>query len=82
MCGDSSSSHWLLLMGLPLIVVFHGFEARRFRLFDIWKPGPVRWTEQRFHGGFGVVADDLTAGAMAAVPVWLLALATGPRAAL
>lgn len=53
-----------------------------FRLFDIWKPGPVRWTEQRFHGGFGVVADDLTAGAMAAVPVWLLALATGPRATL
>ena len=33
-----------------------------FRLFDIWKPPPVRWVDRHVHGGFGVVADDLAAG--------------------
>ena len=31
-----------------------------FRLFDIWKPWPVRHS-QRLPGGWGVVADDLLA---------------------
>ena len=35
-----------------------------FRVLDIWKPGPVRWAEQRFEGGLGVMADDLLAGVM------------------
>lgn len=42
-----------------------GFLA--FRLFDIWKPGPVRWAERRFAGGAGVVLDDVVAGLLAAL---------------
>jgi phosphatidylglycerophosphatase A len=41
-----------------------GFFA--FRLFDIWKPGPVRWAERRFAGGKGVMLDDVVAGLLAA----------------
>ena len=37
-----------------------------FRLFDIWKPPPVRWVDRKVHGGFGVVADDLAAAVYAA----------------
>jgi len=37
-----------------------------FRLFDIVKPGPVRWAE-RLPGAYGVMADDLVAGLMAAL---------------
>ncbi len=33
-----------------------------FRLFDVWKPGAVRWAEHRFEGGLGVMADDVVAG--------------------
>ena len=33
-----------------------------FRLFDVWKPGAVRWAEQRFKGGLGVMLDDVVAG--------------------
>lgn len=33
-----------------------------FRVFDIRKPGPVRWAEQYFRGGAGVVMDDVVAG--------------------
>ena len=39
-----------------------------FRLFDIWKPGPVGWAERR-HGAFGIMADDVVAGLIAAMIV-------------
>jgi phosphatidylglycerophosphatase A len=32
-----------------------------FRLFDIWKPAPVRQLE-KLRGGVGIVADDVMAG--------------------
>ena len=35
-----------------------------FRLFDVWKPFPAGAAE-RLPGGFGVMADDLVAGAYA-----------------
>ncbi|MDH3685195.1 MAG: phosphatidylglycerophosphatase A, partial [Myxococcales bacterium] len=37
-----------------------------FRVFDIWKPGPVRWAERRFPGGLGVMLDDIVAGVLGA----------------
>lgn len=43
-----------------------------FRLFDIWKPGPVRLIDRRVGGGFGVMADDLAAGALAGMLLWLV----------
>lgn len=36
-----------------------------FRLLDIWKPWPIRWLDQKVHGGLGIMLDDLLAGAMA-----------------
>ena len=44
-----------------------------FRVFDIWKPFPVNRL-QNLQGGWGVVADDLGAGACAALILLLLAL--------
>ena len=44
-----------------------------FRLFDITKPGPVGWADRQ-KGPFGVMADDVIAGAMAAAVLLLLAL--------
>lgn len=37
-----------------------------FRLFDVWKPGPIRWLNDRLTGGWGIMTDDLAAGAAAA----------------
>jgi phosphatidylglycerophosphatase A len=37
-----------------------------FRLFDIWKPFPIRNLE-RLHGGWGIMADDWLAGVYAAI---------------
>ncbi len=38
-----------------------------FRLFDIWKPFPIRRLDRRLGGGLGIVADDVLAGVYAAV---------------
>ena len=46
-----------------------------FRVFDVWKPGWVRWAERRFDGGWGVMADDLVAGTYAAVLLLALVIA-------
>jgi phosphatidylglycerophosphatase A len=35
-----------------------------FRAFDIVKPPPVRWLDENLPGGWGVVLDDIAAGAM------------------
>lgn len=43
-----------------------------FRLFDIWKPGPVGWADRQ-GGALGVMLDDLIAGVFAAVGVVILA---------
>lgn len=38
-----------------------------FRLFDIWKPFPIRALERNLKGGVGVMADDLVAACYAYV---------------
>jgi phosphatidylglycerophosphatase A len=38
-----------------------------FRLFDIWKPFPIRLLERELKGGLGVMADDLVAACYAYV---------------
>ncbi|HVX65496.1 MAG TPA: phosphatidylglycerophosphatase A [Bryobacteraceae bacterium] len=41
-----------------------------FRLFDIWKPAPVRQLEA-LPGGLGINADDAMAGVYGALVLWL-----------
>jgi phosphatidylglycerophosphatase A len=47
------------------VVAFAGF-----RLFDIWKPGPVGWADRR-GDALGVMLDDVFAGVMAAICVMI-----------
>ena len=49
--------------------VFAGFVA--FRVFDIWKPYPIRRLEG-LGGGLGIMADDMLAGFYAAAAMSLL----------
>jgi phosphatidylglycerophosphatase A len=38
-----------------------------FRIFDIWKPYPISWLENRYSGGFGIMIDDIAAALMALI---------------
>ncbi|MBL8897529.1 MAG: DUF2270 domain-containing protein [Planctomycetes bacterium] len=64
-------THLSLLLGMLLILVFLGYEARRFRIFDVWR-SRARMIEENFYGpilrrrlqspkrGWGrLVAEDL-----------------------
>jgi len=63
---DEVVGQWLTLLAAPFSLV--GFAAGfvLFRLFDIWKPFPIRLVERRLEGGFGVMADDVLAAIYAA----------------
>jgi phosphatidylglycerophosphatase A len=43
-----------------------------FRLFDMLKPPPIRWFDQRFKGGFGIMIDDIVAAfiTLLVIAVW------------
>jgi phosphatidylglycerophosphatase A len=46
-----------------------------FRLFDIWKPWPIRWIDRRVTGGLGIMLDDALAGVYALLVLQLAAWA-------
>lgn len=48
-----------------------------FRLFDIWKPFPIRQLERRAGGGWGVMLDDVVAGVFAFLLLQLVARVIG-----
>jgi phosphatidylglycerophosphatase A len=58
----------LIAVGGAIIVDWKGLLGAflLFRLFDIWKPSPVREFEQ-FPGGIGIMADDVMAGVYASL---------------
>ena len=62
----------LSLVPVGVATLIAGFLA--FRVFDIAKPGPVRYFEKNYSGGAGIVLDDVMAGLMAAVVVKCLYL--------
>ncbi len=43
-----------------------------FRLFDIWKPWPIRGIDRRVHGGLGIMLDDVLAGVYALLILQLI----------
>jgi len=44
-----------------------------FRLFDIWKPQPIRYIDEKVGGGLGIILDDVVAGIFACAVLHLLA---------
>lgn len=68
---------WITLAAAP-----HGWEwivagFALFRLFDIWKPWPVRWADSEVEGGLGAMLDDALAGLYGLIALQLLALGFG-----
>jgi phosphatidylglycerophosphatase A len=43
-----------------------------FRIFDITKPFPVNFFDQRFHGGLGIMLDDVVAGIYSLIVLQLM----------
>lgn len=41
-----------------------------FRIFDIWKPWPIKWCDNNIKGGFGVMFDDIFAAVYASLVLY------------
>jgi phosphatidylglycerophosphatase A len=81
---DEVAGQWVALLpvafgaahaGVAVTALWPGWVGAffLFRLFDIWKPGPVGWADRK-KGAVGVMLDDLIAGVFAAIGVSVLAL--------
>lgn len=66
--SDHGSIVWDEIVAMMLVLVFTPNEWQwwlvafmLFRLFDIWKPFPIRQFDAKLKNGFGVMFDDLLA---------------------
>jgi len=75
---DEMVGFWVTMAAAPpgWIWLLVGFAL--FRCFDIWKPWPIRWLDRHVAGGVGVMADDLAAGAFAALCLFVGARLVAP----
>ena len=61
MVWDEVVAYLLVLFFVPDGANWLAFAFLLFRLFDIWKPPPIRYYDRTLKNGFGVMFDDLIA---------------------
>jgi phosphatidylglycerophosphatase A len=71
---DEVAAQFLVLVAVPLDWRFYAAGFALFRLFDIWKPFPIRRVERAVPGGLGIMLDDVMAAIYALI---LLAIGEG-----
>jgi len=69
--ATAATGMWSLWGWSPQHVVVLAMAFFLFRLFDVWKPTPIRQL-QSLRGGWGVMVDDVLAGGWACVTLHLL----------
>jgi phosphatidylglycerophosphatase A len=69
---DEAAGMLLALTGLSVDASLWGvlISFGLFRVFDIFKPWPISWADQQ-KGAFGVMLDDIFAGALVAAALML-----------
>jgi phosphatidylglycerophosphatase A len=61
----------------PHSLAWYALAFSLFRIFDIWKPWPVRWVDRKWKGGSGAMMDDVVAAMIAAAVLAAILLGTG-----
>jgi phosphatidylglycerophosphatase A len=69
---DEAAGMLIALAGLSMTASIWGvlIAFGLFRIFDIFKPWPISWADRQ-KGAFGVMLDDVVAGALAALALIL-----------
>ncbi len=71
---DEFAGLMLTYMFLPeFTVIWFAIGFILFRFFDIVKPQPIKYLDQKVHNGLGIMIDDLLAGLMAGGVIILMA---------
>ncbi len=61
MVWDEITAFLLVLVFTPNVLLWQAFAFLLFRVFDIIKPPPIRYYDNKLRGGFGVMFDDMLA---------------------
>jgi phosphatidylglycerophosphatase A len=71
---DEFVGFWITMIAAPAgwLWIFIGFML--FRLFDIWKPWPIRFFDKNVESGLGIMIDDVLAGIYALLVLQLIAM--------
>jgi phosphatidylglycerophosphatase A len=62
---DEVAGMMLVLLAAPVSWWGIGLAFALFRLFDVWKPWPIRQVDHGMRGGLGIMLDDVMAALMA-----------------
>ena len=71
---DEFVGYWITMIAVPNTWYWALAGFVLFRLFDIWKPWPIRYCDRHIDGGVGIMLDDIIAGIFAWASLWLLIL--------
>ncbi len=71
---DEVVGQWIALIPAALSPISVILALILFRIFDVWKPWPIGYFDQKIPGAWGVMLDDVAAGILAALCLWGLQL--------
>ena len=74
---DEIVPFWCVLFFAPATLPWQLAAFLLFRFFDIVKPAPANWFDQKMKNGFGVMMDDLVAAAYSVLVIYLLQILMG-----
>ena len=69
---DEVVGFWVTMIGVPFNLYWGVCGFLLFRLFDIFKPFPISYLDEKVKGGWGVMLDDLAAGIFANLVMHLM----------
>lgn len=69
---DEIAGYFITMLFIPATWLNIAVGFVLFRIFDIFKPWPISFIDKKIHGGFGIMFDDVLAGAMALAVMHLL----------
>ena len=71
---DEFVGYWITLFMAPPGWIWPLVGFVLFRVFDIAKPWPIKWADEKVEGGLGIMLDDVIAGILACLCLQGLAL--------
>ena len=69
---DEVAGMFVALTFIAHEVILYFLAFLLFRLFDILKPWPISWVDKNVKGGFGILLDDLMAGLLSGVIIYVV----------
>ncbi len=69
---DEVAGMMLVMLAAPATAWGAALAFGLFRLFDVWKPWPIREVDHGMKGGAGIMLDDIMAALMAAAVLLLV----------